>query len=168
MREFWNCLLFLRYRVKLNEWHGRDRVHHHYHGRRRRRRHHHHHHHGYCYCYCYFRALVCVANVLRAIRGMGKFVVSLVSVQLTMEAATLWHAAWITLVSTTKFPKQNTFTKCHVRCTFWRHFKPCACRKPCLILKYLLHGSWKLYLSFMKWPRFPDSNSTPWHINILG
>lgn len=48
------------------------------------------------------KALVCVASVPLAIRVMGKSVLSLVSVQLTMAAVTHWHAAWITLVSVSR------------------------------------------------------------------
>jgi hypothetical protein len=42
---------------------------------------------------------------------MGKSVLSLVSVQLTMGAVTHWHAAWITLVSTTKSVQAEQFHK---------------------------------------------------------
>jgi hypothetical protein len=66
---------------------------------------------------------VCVANVLLAIRGMGKFVLSLVPVQLTMGAVTHWHAAWITLVSMTKSSQAERFHKMlcevHILKTFY-------------------------------------------------
>ena len=58
---------------------------------------------------------MCVANVLLAIREMGKFVLSLVSVQLTMGAVTRWHAAWITLVSMAKSSQAEQFHKVHFK-----------------------------------------------------